>query len=441
MQSFRKLRESIDDSRMRVLVIGFSDAKGGAAIASSRLMQKLESRGGTATLQVVGRQTGDASWTVSLDRAHRFIVWRQLRKALAARNIAAATPYGWMPFEYAYIQRVLDIWQPHVIHLHNLHGGWGTIPLRAMEMLSARAPIVWTLHDMWAATGHCAYSLGCDRWLAGCGECPDLSLYPAMWRDRTRGVVVERRRIYEKARPVLVTPSRWLRDLVRNAYATQGLETHVIPNGVDLTVFNPAGREATRERLGIADDRPVLMFAAETLDGDRRKGGPQLRAAIEQVQEKRDGRPLDIILMGGSGENLLHGIAGLVIHDAGFVSEPAEAAGLYAAADLFICPSLQDNLPNTLIEAAACGTAAAVFDAGGSAETVDPGITGIVVPAGDATALANAIAAIADDSRLLTAMGNAARKRTESLYSDEIMAERYVELYKERMINFESNTK
>lgn len=431
MQPFMELREASREASMRVLTIGFSDVKGGAAIASSRLIEKLGKRGDIATIHLVGRQQGADLRTISLDRAHRFIVWRQFRKALAAWNVARSDPYGWMPFETAYVRRILDIWQPQVIHLHNLHGGWGTVPPPALELLAAHAPVVWTLHDMWAATGHCAYSLGCERWREGCGQCPDLSLYPSMWRDRTRVVVEKRKRIFGKARPVMITPSRWLRDVALDAHATRDLDVRVIPNGVDLAVFNPAGRTAARERLGIAQDRPVLMFAAETLDGDQRKGGRQLRAALEQVQEVRQGRALDIILMGGSGESLLRGIPGLVIHGAGFVSDAAEAAGLYAAADLFICPSLQDNLPNTLIEAAACGTAAAVFDAGGSGETVEHDVTGKIVPAGNAPAMALAIASLADNGTLLAQMGRAARQRAERLYGDELMAKQYLSLYRE----------
>lgn len=439
MLPLKKQRASARRSALRILKIGFSDVNGGAAIASSRLIDTLEQKNDIATLHLVGRQHGTEFRTVSLDRVHRFILWRQLRKALAAWNVVQADPYAWMPFESAYLRRTLETWEPHVIHLHNLHGGWGTIPPRSLEMLSAKAPVVWTLHDMWATTGHCAYSLGCERWRDGCGQCPDLSLYPAMWRDRTRQVVEGRRQIFGNARPILVTPSRWLRDVACNAHATRGLDVRVIPNGVDLSVFHPARRAAARERLDVANGRTLLMFAAETLDGDQRKGGRQLRTAIERVQQLRHGRPLDIILMGGSGESLLHGIAGLEIHGAGFVSDAAEAASLFAAADLFICPSLQDNLPNTLIEAAACGTAAAVFDAGGSAETVEHGVTGVVVQAGDATAMADAIVAIADDAAQLAKMGRAARLRAEKLYDANLMADEYLSLYRELVARSSAN--
>jgi glycosyltransferase involved in cell wall biosynthesis len=341
----------------------------------------------------------------------------------------ASDPYGWLPFERAYLRQVLKAWQPQLIHLHNIHGGKGTIPLSMLPEMASFAPIIWTLHDMWLSTGHCAYSLKCERWREGCGSCPDLSLYPELLRDRTKQIAKNKRSILTQANPLLVTPSHWLGNIANDAFATKDLEIEVVANGVDLALFSPAGRDASRRALGIDPNTPVLMFAAQSLAGDIRKGARELRVALENLQARRDCRPLDIILMGESGESLFEGIPGLIIHRAGFISAPTEAAKFYAAADIFICPSLQDNLQKTLIEAAACGTAAITFDSGGCREVVEDGVSGFVLPLGDTDSLSKAISSLIEDPDRLERMGNAARTRAELLFSDTRMASGYYSLY------------
>lgn len=135
--------------------------------------------------------------------------------------------------------------------------------------------------------------------------------------------------------------------------------------------------------------------------------------------------------MGADGFDLLDGIEGLKIHKTGFVSEPEAAARFYAAADIFVCPSLQDNLPNTLIEAAACGTASVVFDAGGCPETIEEGVTGLIVPFADAEALGATIANLLDNPERRHGMGRAARMQAEQQYGAGRMATDYLKLYNE----------
>ena len=431
MSPVRKARQQADPDLPRILYIGFSDQRGGAAIASGRLIRRLVDERRAEALELVNLQLNDAPWTISLDRAFRFIAWRQLRKAIGARNAAFSDPYWWLPLEAGYLRRIVDVWQPDIIHMHNLHGGRGTIPLSVLPEISQTVPIVWTLHDMWVATGHCAYSLGCEGWRHGCGNCPDLTLYPHILRDRTAQVVKTKQPVLRDASPVLVSPSQWLCNVVNSSPATRGLDARVIANGIDLQLFNPSYRLETRQSLGIQEGWPTLMFAAETLSGDPRKGAMELRDALAKISRAHEGEPVDVILMGNAGNELLKGLSGFRVHDMGFISEPLEAAKLYAAADLFVCPSLQDNLPNTLLEASACGTASIVFDGSGSLETIENDVTGAVIPLGDTTAFGKKVASLVDQPKQLREMGVAARQRAETLYSDHRMARDYLDLYRE----------
>lgn len=431
MSPVERARAAAPSDRPRVLFIGFSDQRGGAAIASGRLINQLVKEEKIAALELVNLQLVDAPWTLSLERAFRFKPWRLARKAIGGINVAKSDPYGWLPLEANYLRRLVDIWQPDVIHMHNLHGGRGTIPLSILPEIGEKVPIVWTLHDMWAATGHCAYSMGCNRWDKGCGNCPDLNLYPHILRDRTAQIVDEKKPLLSDANPVLVSPSRWLRDVVQQAPATKALDARVIANGIDLSLFNPKHRNAKRAELKIAANSPTLMFAAETLSGDNRKGAVELHEALRHLTGTYDGPPIEVILMGGAGDELLNGLPNLNVHDMGFISDQLEAAQIYAAADLFVCPSLQDNLPNTLLEASGCSTASIVFDGSGSLETIEDGVTGAVVPLGDASAFGQKIATLIADPARLRAMGEAARSRAESHYSAARMASDYFDLYQE----------
>lgn len=418
--------------KLRVLFVGFSDVRGGAAIASSRLIARLTNDCDVAPLEIVSQQRAGAPWTISQE--FTFSHLRYLRTFIALRNVLVSDPYGWLPLERAFLRRVLALWQPDIIHLHNLHGGRGTIPLSILPEMAAVAPIVWTMHDMWGMTGHCAYSMGCNRWRDGCGGCPDLALYPRLLSDRTKHIAYNKSEILAKANPVLVSPSRWLSDLALEAKPTKSCEIQLIANGVDLTVFSPKFRAIAREELNLSSDSQVIMFAAESLDGDKRKGGAELRRALERVQTSRGGALLDVILMGRGGIDLLSGIPGIVVHHVGYVSDQAVAAKLYSAADVFICPSLQDNLPNALIEAAACGTAAVAFNVGGCGEIIDNEVSGLLVPGGDSAALGDAIERLVSEPERLAGMGRAARARAELLYSDTKMAYSYLSLYHELIL-------
>lgn len=432
---FEERRQTAGE-KLRVLFLSITDSRGGAAIASERLIRSLSANGEVEPLEIVSKKRGDNDWTLSMSEAHRFLPWKLSRKAIGAVNIVISDRYGFLPFEAHYLRMAVKAWKPHVIHLHNIHGSLGIVPTGVLADLAKAAPIVWTLHDMWVATGHCAYSLGCEKWRKGCGACPDLSLYPSAFFDRTRALAARKKAHLAAASPVLVAPSKWLTDLVSQAEVTRGLETRTIANGLDTSVFNPEGRAIMRQSLGIEDDLPVVMFAAERLSGDARKGAVHLRSALEKLQSRRSGARLDAILMGGDGEELLDGIPGIVPHPAGFIEDPLVAAQYYAASDLFLCTSVQDNLPNTLIEAAACGTAAISFDAGGCAETIERGVTGEVVPVGNSDAMASAVGNLVSNPHRMQAMGAAARNRAKVYFANTRMARDYLSLYRELQLQW-----
>jgi len=299
------------------------------------------------------------------------------------------------------VAAAIDRFQPDWVSVHNLHGS-EMQPVDAVAW-SRRAPVLWTLHDMWAFTGGCAYSRDCRLFETGCSTaCPraqdppafDRMLAPDAWSDRFKA--------YRHAdRLAFVTPSQWLaREAQRGPI--RGRTVHAIANSLDLGVYRPLHRGMARAALGLPQDRPLLLSPGLSRHDDRKGAGILLDAMQRTLAE-----PVTWVRLGGDelpgrsdfDPDRVHTERLAPMRDDRLLSL------VYNAADLFILPTLADNLPNTLLEAAACGTPAVVSNVGGVPEAVDVGRAGWLAEPGDPVSLHRAI----DDA--LHALGSEAAKQ------------------------------
>ena len=204
-------------------------------------------------------------------------------------------------FHFAGTKRIVELAdQPDIVHCHNLHGEY--FDLHALEWLSARVPVVITMHDAWLLSGHCVHSLGCGRWETGCGKCPDLTLYPAIRRDATAHNWKRKRSIYRSSRLHVATPCRWLMDKVERSILSEGASTmKVIPHGIDLKEFKPVPKSIARAQLGLPLDSDVLLFAANGIRQNIWKDYVTMRAAVEMVSSRMTGRNIVFIALGDVG--------------------------------------------------------------------------------------------------------------------------------------------
>ncbi|MBN1558249.1 MAG: glycosyltransferase [Lentisphaerae bacterium] len=311
-----------------------------------------------------------------------------------------------------------------VIHLHNLHGGY--LSYRLLPRLSRAAPLVWTLHDMWALTGHCAHGLDCVRWRAGCGRCPYPRLYPPIRRDATRWEWRLKRRLYRRARITAVCPSLWLTGLAREALADCMPVRHV-PHGVDTTRFRPADRGASRRALGLPADRKVVLFAAQDVDNPY-KDAPLLYAALRALDPALRERSL-LLVVGGGGRGAppeTH----LPVRRLGAVRDEAVLAQAYAAADVVAHPTRADNQPLVVMEALACGVPVVATEVGGIPEMVRHGETGLLAAPGDADGFRAGLEALLDDPARAAAMGARGRAFAEREYGPERWVRDMEEVYR-----------
>jgi glycosyltransferase involved in cell wall biosynthesis len=284
-------------------------------------------------------------------------------------------------------------------------------------------PVVWTLHDMNAFTGGCHFSGGCERFRLGCGECPQLvGRGPD---DLSRQFFDEKERALKDLNLHVVAPSRWLIESARSSRMFRNANSFShFPYGISTSDYYPMERTEARARLGIDQDATVFCFGAMDIK-NRRKGAREMLAALSAVADLPNVQGIVF----GAGELPASSKPLPPLHQIGPVHGLLQQRALYSASDVFVLPSLEDNLPLTGLEAMACGTAIVGFDAGGIPDYVQSGKTGLLARTGDAEDLGHKLRTLINAPELAETMGRRARRRIEAEYSGDREADAYRSLY------------
>ena len=316
------------------------------------------------------------------------------------------------------LTREMDRFQPDVVHLHNIHGGYLHAGVLFRYLKKKQIPVVWTLHDCWPFTGHCAYFdySGCERWKTGCHHCPQQRSYPVcLGLDGSRRNHKRKRKLFTAPDNLtMVAPCEWMRLPLGESYMSK-YPVRVVYNGVDLNSFRPVESDI-RKRFGVEDTKLVLAVAAEW---DERKG---LRYLVQAAQKL--GREYTFVVIGLSKaqvEALPEGMIGIE-----HTANVDELVQWYSAADCLANPSMEDNMPMVNLEALACGTPIATFRTGGCPEAVDEH-TGIVVEKEDVDGLCEAIRQLTPK----TEARKAACLERSKLFDAAQTFENYLKLYRE----------
>lgn len=399
---------------MKVLHINQSDTAGGAGIAAYRLHQGLQSHD-IESCMLVGRKLTQDETVAPVGRRRMIDRASTLAGQLIGLNYIF-NRHGLRLGHHDFVK------QADVINLHNLHTGY--INYLGLRSVLGKRPVVYTLHDMWSFTGHCAYSFDCGRWRTGCGSCPHRDSYPAIWLDNSHMEYRLKKWVFNSAALHVVTPSRWLASLAEESLlGNQSI--HHIPNGIDTDVFRPLDKLQCREILGLPATGAVLCYAAEYLD-DPRKGGKYLRDALRALPA---GLRKELTLLTFGHDQGVKSLEGVRVVALGFLSSDLLKSVVYAAADVFVLPSMADNLPLVLQEALACGTPLAAFDIGGIPDLVRPGQTGLLAEQGSSESLCQVLVQLLEDDDTRADMGRLGREVAEQEFTLELQVHRYAELY------------
>ena len=312
-----------------------------------------------------------------------------------------------------------------VIHLHWVNQGF--LALKDMErIMKAGKPVVMTLHDQWYFTGICHYSGECDKYQSQCSRCP---MNKSIGMDLARRVYDRKRSIYYGKTLAFVGCSRWIADLARKSPLTQGHMVTNVPNAINTDVFTPMDQQEARMRHHLPTDKRLILFGAQRIT-DERKGFRYLKEACEHLvkQAPELARQMGVVVLGGDAESVKSALS-LPVYTVNYLSNEGEIASLYNAVDLFVTPSLQDNLPNTIVEAMACGTPCVGFNVGGIPEMISHQQNGYVADYCDSIDFAQGISWCLDESRH-PSLCKVARDNALATYAEPVAVHNYLQIYR-----------
>lgn len=421
---------------MKIALINTFDIMGGAARAAYRLHKGLLGLGEECRM-VVRHKNSDAESVklVELDEREdlfdedRFLsTFMQTLYINANRSDVSNTIFS-LPYSGVDLASLPIIQTSDILNLHWV--AWFQSPVTLHRLFATGKPVVWTLHDQWAFTGGCHYSAGCLKYRSDCAHCPQLAedtlgLPAAILKDKLG--------LFRNANLTIVTPSRWMADCARESSLFKSLRVEVIPNALETDVFMPFPKKAAKERLSIPPETTVLLFGAEQ-GNEKRKGFHELIAAMKYAMQDeefrnsvQDGR-IRVMCFGYPGKEIES--IGFKIISLGYLKTDEEMSTAYSAADLFILPSLEDNLPNTMLEALSCAAPVVGFAIGGIPDVVIDGVTGRLAPAYDHEVLGKIICDLVADPAQRERMGKAGRELLAKEFPLNVQAVKYRNLFQE----------
>ena len=419
---------------MKVVLINKSDSVGGAAVAAFRLTAALHNQRVDARMLVSDGMDGmlvevaNKSF-VSQKMAYARFLWERLKfwpheKSALERFSFSPANTGMDLSEHPLVK------QADIIHLHWINQGYLSLN-DIRKLMSLGKPVVWTLHDMWPFTGGCHYNGNCHEFLESCGHCPFLKKPSA--KDLSYQQLARKKKIYKDANLHIVTCSKWLKSLASESTLFRQKSCTVIPNPIDTDFYSPQDKQECRAKLNLPADKKLLMFGAANIN-DPRKG---IRYLVEALNILFDNFPvlhdkLEIVIFGkvGAGEQLN---IPFKTHFMRYITNTKTLVQLYSAADAYVLPSLQDNLPNTVMEAMSCATPVIGFRIGGVPEMIEHEKSGYLSEVRNSLSLSNGIYQtlfISDIDK----MADAARAKVLENYSEQKVAARYIEIYRKALL-------
>lgn len=411
---------------MQVLLLNKTDSWGGAARAAYRLHEGLRNIQVNSQILVQEKAGNDPhvllypSW---LNR--RF---PKLRARLNRLPVKFYPPLGtpifspqWVPDHLP--QEVAKL-NPDIISLQWICEGY----LQIESLPKFTKPLVWTLHDMWVATGGCHHSESCENYVTKCGNCPVLQSNQE--QDLSRWVWERKQKSWQNLNLTLVSPSNWLAEKVALSPLFSPYRIEVIPNGLNLDIYQPIDKKNARKQLNLPQDKKLILFGAMQGTADRWKGFYHLESALKELI-KSDLRPeLELVIFGSDAPENPPDF-GFNCHYLGKINQDEKLALVYSAVDVFVAPSVVDNLPNTVMESLACGTPSVAFHIGGLPDLIEPEENGYLARPFEPEDLAQGIIWVIENPERHQKLCENARQKAERAYNIQTIAHRYLSLFEE----------
>lgn len=414
---------------MKITIVSTTDIRGGAAIAASRLFKTIHQYL-PETRMLVQKKLGTSSFITELNQTF-------FRKAINSINfyferisfiVRARSKNVWFDFSPSNFGRSIsnlpEIKDAEIIHLHWVNHGF--LSLRGIHGLAETGKkIVWTLHDMNTFTGGCHHSGLCDNYMKECGNCFFLKI--PFKNDLSHRVYQRKLGLFNRDRFCFIAVSNWMAEKARKSSLIGNCRIEVIPNPLDTEIFKPAEKNNIRRELGLPNDKFLILFGAANVT-DKRKGFVYLMQALEEIIKTRPeiSQSFGLITFGKSGviENFP-----VMLFPQAYLKDDQSVAMLYQAADMFITPTIEDNLPTTVMESLGCGTPVVAFNTGGIPDMIEHKVNGYLAEQKNIQDLISGILWVETHPEIDKIKANCRRKALEN-FALNVVAEKHFNLYR-----------
>lgn len=416
---------------MNILQINTLDKKGGAPKVGYTLKRIFEANGHTTSMFVKLKQSNDPNvfivkWPNPLSRLLKKITGKDIGSYLVNK----VRPLLANDIDFFRSDRILktkEFKEADIIHCHNLHGNY--FKLSTLVKISRLKPIVWTLHDMWALTPHCAHAFACEV-RDGFFECPNINTYQNISWHNESYLLSEKRKIYAAARFTLVAPCKWLEDKIKQT-VLKDKPLKLIYNGINAEIFKKTDKKKARENLGLPGDKKIVLFVS-SVGQNPQKGWEYTEAVAERYKSNAD----VLFLCVGVGAQTLKPKETALYSSVGFIEDERRLALYYGAADVFLFASQAETFPLVVLEAMACGLPVVSFNVGGVREAVIHKVDGYIADYLNVDDLLSGVKYVLSlNQSEYEKMSSSARKRVEENFTDTSMAKNYMDLYEKIISN------
>ncbi len=408
---------------MNILIVNTSDIDGGAARASYRLHKSLLAQDIDSQMLVQSKSSDYFTVLTENKKLNKYLnILRPIVDSLPVRYYKGRTKTLFSPSWFGFgniVDKINEI-NPDIVHLHWVCGGMMTIE----DIARIKAPIVWSLHDMWAFTGGCHYDEDCNGYEKECGKCKVLGSDKE--NDLSRKIYNRKNKTFSKIENMtIVGLSKWLSDCAQSSALLKEKKHINLPNPIDTKIFKPFDKEKARELWSLPQNKKLVLFGAMGATSDPRKGFGKLSEALHKLTYK----DVEFVVFGSSEPQESQNF-GFKTHYLGSLHDDVSLVTLYSAVDVMVVPSLQENLSNAIMESLACGTPVVGFDIGGNGDMIEHQKNGYLAKSFEIDDLAYGIERVLNAEDYDELCQNA-REKVLKEFDSVVVANKYIELYED----------
>lgn len=410
---------------MKVLIVNFADLQGGAARAAYRLHQSLLNEAINSKMYVSVKTTDDYNVYSAQTISQKIVIkLKALLNPLPLKTYKQATLFSPSFTSGPSIVKSINNHKPDIVHLHWINAGM----LSVEDLLKIKAPIVWSLHDMWAFTGGCHYAANCLEYQKKCGKCPVLN--SNKHSDLSRKQFLRKEKVFAKLQDItFVGLSKWLQETSESSVLLNKKVIVNLPNPINTELFKPFDKTKSRELWKLPKDKKLVLFGSMASTSDTRKGFKELTEALKELNPES----IELLVFGSSKPQNPYDY-GFKTHYLGQLNDDISLITLYNAADVMVVPSLQENLSNVIMESLACGTPVVAFNIGGNSDLVDHLSNGYLATPFSASDLAKGIEWVIDKNTD-NVISNNAREKVLKNFNSHLVGQKYIQLYSQILKN------